>query len=126
MNLIEQRYIIKATPEKVWDALTNPKTIEKWGGGPVKMSDKVSDEFSFWGGDIYGKNVEVEKNKKLVQEWYGGEWESPSIVSFTLNYDGNETEVILLHKDLPKDEIKEFDEGWRDYFMGPLKKLLEK
>ncbi len=125
MDFIEQRYLIKAKPEKVWDALTNPKTIEKWGGGPVKMEDIVGFEFSFWGGDIFGKNIEIVKNKKLVQEWYGGEWEIPSIATFTLNYDGKVTEVILNHKDVPKTEMKEFDEGWRDYFMGPIKKLLE-
>lgn len=129
MDIIEQRYLIRATPDKIWRALTNPKVIEKWGGGPAKMSDKVGFEFSLWGGDIYGKNVEVinssKSEKKLVQEWYGGEWEFPSLVTFILNYDGEKTEVILVHKDLPKDEITDFAEGWRDFYFGPIKKLLE-
>ena len=129
MKYIEQRYLIKAKPEKVWDALVNPKTIEKWGGGSAKMQGKVGFEFSLWGGDIYGKNLEVENPptgaKKLVQEWYGGEWELPSIVTFKLNTSNGYTEVILQHKDVPKDEVKSIAEGWRDYYLGPLKKLLE-
>ena len=129
MKIIEQRYLIKAKPDKVWDALTNPETIQKWGGGPARMSDKVGFEFSLWGGDIYGKNLEVDNpqtgERKLVQEWYSGEWEIPSIVTFKLNFDGRETEVILVHKDVPKKEIKDIDEGWRDYYMGPIKRILE-
>lgn len=125
MKYIEQRYLIKVRPEKVWDALTNQKTIKEWGAGPAVMNDKVGAEFSLWGGDVYGKNLEVLEKKKLVQEWYGGEWAVPSIVTIKLSYDGDCTEVLLYHKDLPKSEVKEFDEGWRDYYFGPIKKLLE-
>ena len=130
MKIIEQRYLIHATPEKVWDALTNPRTIEMWGAGPAKMSAEVGFEFSLWGGEVYGRNVKVanpEKGeKKLVQEWYGGEWEYPSIVTFIINADDHSTEVILKHKDLPEDEVKSFAEGWKDFYMGPIKKLLER
>ena len=130
MEYIEQRYLIKASPEKVWDALTNPTTIAKWGGGPAKMSGEVGFEFSLWGGEVYGKNLEIEDlpndGKKLVQEWYGGEWEYPSIVTIQIISDDHTTEVTLIHTDLPKDEIEDFNEGWRDYYFGPIKKLLER
>ena len=125
MDVIIQRYRIIAKSDKVWDALVNPKTIEKWGGGPAVMEDKIGFEFSLWGGDVYGKNIEVERYKKLVQEWYGGEWNRPSIVTISLNADGHCTEVLLEQKDIPLEEIKEINEGWRDYYFEPLKKLLE-
>lgn len=129
MDIIKQRYLIKVKPEIVWDALTNPKTIEKWGGGPAKMDDKTGTEFSLWGGDIYGKILEVQNpstgEKKLVQEWFSGEWELPSIVTITLNYDGDCTEVILIHKDVPKGEVEDINAGWRDFYLGSIKKFLE-
>lgn len=125
MKIIKQRYIILTTPEKVWDALVNPETINKWGGGPVVMSDRAGFEFSLWGGDVYGKNLEVEKNEKLVQEWYSDEWERPSVVTFSLSSDGHCTEVLLEHKDVPEGEIKDISEGWRDYYLEPIKKMLE-
>lgn len=125
MKIIRQRYTILAPQEKVWDALVNPETIKRWGGGPVMMSDKAGFEFSLWGGDVYGKNLEVEIGKRLVQEWYGGEWEYPSIVTFSLSNDGHCTEVILEHRDVPENEIKDINEGWRDYYLGPIKDMLE-
>ena len=126
MEPINQTYHIKAPVEKVWQALTVPKHIDAWGGGPVKMSSKVGTKFSFWDGDIWGKNIEVVKNKKLVQEWYGGEWPEPSIATFTLSKEKTGTRLDLLHTDVPTDKVKNFDDGWRDYFLGPLKEYVEK
>lgn len=127
--MIRQRYLIKAKSEQVWAALTNPEVIESWGAGPAKMKAEAGFEFSLWGGDIWGKNLEVvnpEKGeKKLVQEWYSGEWEAPSIVTFKLNASDDTTEVILEHKNVPREEIKDISEGWKDFYLGPIKKLLE-
>jgi activator of HSP90 ATPase len=130
MKEIKQRYLIKASLSKVWDALTNPKTIEKWGAGPALMSEEVGFEFSLWGGEVYGKNLFVEElendGKKLVQEWFGGEWEIPSIVTIILNADDHTTEILLEHRGLPQDEVDEFADGWKEYYFIPIKKLLEK
>ena len=124
--MIQQKYLIKASAAKVWEALTSEKIIELWGGGPVKMTDKVGANFSFWGGDIWGKNLEVVRDKKLVQEWYGGKWSKPSIVTFSLRKKGDLTEVDLIHKDVPKNEEADFADGWKRYYIGKVKKLLEK
>ncbi len=126
MKIINQTYTIKAPLEKVWQALTDPKIIEKWGGGPAVMDSKEGTEFSLWGGDIFGKNISIVPEKKLQQEWYGGKWDEPSIVLFTLTSNGDTTTVDLLHKNIPDSEAAEIESGWRQYYMGPLKDLLEK
>jgi len=125
-KIIKKRYIISAKKDKVWDALVNPDTIKKWGAGPAVMSSVVGFDFSLWGGDVYGKNLEVDEGKKLVQEWYGGEWDNPSIVAFDLHADDHTTEVILEHKGVPDEEIEDIDAGWDDYYLGPIKNLLER
>lgn len=125
MKTIKKEYHIIAAKEKVWQALVNPKIIEKWRAGPVKMSDKEGFEFSLWGGDIHGKNVEVVNQEKLVQEWYAGDWPQPSIVTFDLTHKNGCTTVYLTHQDIPDDEYREIDEGWDEYYLGKIKKLLE-
>lgn len=125
MKLIQQTYHIKASVEKVWQALTVPKHIEAWGSGPVKMDDRVGTTFSFWGGDIWGTNTEVVKNKKLVQEWYGGDWPKPSIATFTLTKEKTGTKLVLTHTGVPTDEVNDFADGWKDYYLGPLKEYVE-
>ncbi len=126
MDAIKQSYHIKASVAQVWQALVDPKIIARWGGGPAKMDKEVGTKFSLWGGDIHGTNKEVVKEKKLVQEWYGGDWPKPSIITFILHGDDSETTVDLLQQDVPDAEHKNISEGWKEYYMGPLKKLLEK
>lgn len=125
MKTIKQTYHIKAPVEKVWKALVEPELIGKWGAGPAKMDDKVGTKFSLWGGDIYGTNVEVVKEKKLVQEWFGGKWDAPSILTFTLNSKGDTTEVHLMQENIPDSEFEDIEQGWKDYYMGPLKEFVE-
>jgi uncharacterized protein YndB with AHSA1/START domain len=126
MKTIRQTYLINSSLAFVWDALTNPETIEKWGGGPAKMDDKVGTKFILWGGDIWGKNLKVIKNQFLIQEWYGSKWAKPSKVTFTLKEEGKGVKVTLLHEDVPDGEEKDIAEGWKMYYLGPIKELLEK
>jgi activator of HSP90 ATPase len=125
MKTIVQDYEINAPIEKVWEALVNQEHISGWGGGPAKMDDKEGTKFSLWGGDIHGTNIEVEVFKKLVQEWYGGKWEEPSIVTFKLEKQGNSTELNLLQENVPDDEYKDIDSGWKEYYLGSLKDYVE-
>lgn len=126
MKAIQKKYLINAPIEKVWEALINPKVIEKWGAGPAEITDKESTEFKLWGGDIYGKNLEVVKNKKLVQEWYGGDWVEPSKATFILTQRGDATILDLIHENVPDREAKDIDQGWDDYYLEPMKNYLEK
>ena len=122
---LKQNYTIKAPVAKVWQAFVEPEVINKWGAGPAKMDDKVGTKFSLWNNDIYGTNTEVVAEKKLVQDWYGGDWDKPSIVTFTFTAKGDETEIDLVHTDLPDGEEDNFADGWKSYYVGAIKELLE-
>lgn len=125
MKTIRQIYSINAPVAKVWVALTNPKDIAGWGGGPAKMSAKEGAAFSLWGGDIHGKNVLVVSQKKLVQEWYGGKWPKPSITTFTLAKTKSGTRLAFHQTGVPAQELKSIEDGWKDYYLGPLKAYCE-
>ena len=126
MKAIRQTYHVRSSLEEVWKALTNPKYIDAWGGGPAKMDDKKGTHFEFWGGDIHGKNIEVVPLKKIKQEWFAGIWDKPSIVTFTLTQEKDAVKINLLHTDIPDNEAKDIEDGWKEYFLGPLKEYLEK
>jgi len=125
MKKIKQTYHIQAPIEEVWKALTNSKYIDGWNGGPSKMSDKEGAKFQLWGGDIYGTNTKVVKNKLLVQDWYGGKWNEPSIAIFKLSTKGDTTTIEFSNENVPKDEFDDIEKGWKVYYLGPLKDLLE-
>ena len=125
MTKIEKHYYINASAEKTWKALTEKQEIEKWGGGPAEMDENIGTNFYLWGGDIHGTNIEIIQNVKLVQDWFGGNWEKPSRVVFTLKPTGTKTQLSLLHTEVPENEVSNFDSGWDDYYLGAIKKYLE-
>lgn len=126
MTKIHKEYHVMASLEEVWKALTDAREIEKWGGGPVKMSEDEGKAFSLWGGDIHGKNTEVIRGEKLIQEWYGGDWPKPSKVTFRLTHNDGCTAIYLDHQGVPEKELKDFDAGWDTEYLGAIKKHLER
>lgn len=125
METIRQTYHISAPVAAVWQALVDPAVIDGWGGGPAEMGEAVNFEFKLWGGDIHGRNIEVTPPKKLVQEWYGGDWAEPSLVTFELFEGKLGTRLELGQVNLPDEDAAEIDLGWKDFYLGPLKEMLE-
>ena len=127
MPSITQKYEMDAKPEEVWDALVNSETIEIWSKDESKMTDDVGASWMLWGGQMFGKNLEVVKNKKLVQSWCYEEWDKdkPSKVTITLKPKGKKTIVELLHEDVPEKSVKSITEGWNTYYLGAIKEMFE-
>jgi len=128
VKTLKQTYLIKVPIDKVWQALVDANIIDKWGGGPAKMDALVGTKFSLWGGSVWGKNLEVVARKKLVQDWYSEEepkWRKPSKATFTLQSESGSTRLELLHENVPDENAKAIDQGWKDYYLGPLKNYLE-
>lgn len=121
-----KQYIkIKASAEDVYNCLTNPLTIELWSGYPAAMVAEPGNEFELWDGDITGKTLEAEPNNKLVQQWYFGEQEEPSIVTYILHQEKNHVSLELRHTNIPDEVYEEFEEGWKHHFLGAIKAYLE-
>ncbi len=124
MKTIRQTYHIKATKELVWSALVQPKHINAWGGGPAKMTAKEGAKFSLWGGDIYGTNTKVIDKKKLIQDWHDDNHEAMR-VTFTLTEEPKGTKLELLHELILESKVKDLRDGWKNYYLGPLKEYVE-
>lgn len=127
MKTIDQTYKIKAPIGLVWRALTDASVIDKWDAGPADFDAIENGKFSLWGGDIHGTNTKLVKDQLLEQDWYSNNTPNNCYkISFSLKQDGDETTIHLVHPDVPDDEVQDFEEGWKDYYFDPIKRLLEK
>jgi activator of HSP90 ATPase len=116
-------FILDAPPEEVYSALTNPIAIKAWTGEEAEMSTEPGSEFSIMGGSIVGKNLEFEENKKIVQEWYFGEQETPSIVTIKLHAHPEGTSVELRHTNIPDEDFDDIVDGWNSAYFGALQEF---
>jgi activator of HSP90 ATPase len=113
-------YIIPATPEEIYAAITNPITIQLWTGDPAVMSTVPGSEFSLWEDSILGKNLEFEENKKVVQQWYFDGQDEPSIVTIKLHPHDDGTSVEVRHTNIPDEAYTDITEGWVDAYLSGL------
>ena len=125
MKDYKKYYIIPATPEEVYIALTNPFTIQLWTGEKAEMSTEPGSEFSLWEGSIVGKNVEFEESKKIVQQWYFGDQEEASIVTIKLHPHKSGTSVELRHTNIPDNDYEDIVDGWDNTYFGALLEFYE-
>jgi uncharacterized protein YndB with AHSA1/START domain len=119
------RIKIKAEPGDVYAALTNPFTIELWSGYAAEMGQEPGSEFTMWDGDITGRILELIPNEKVVQEWYFGEQEEPSVVTIKIFADRANSQIDLVHTNIPADVYDEICEGWTEYYLGAIKDFLD-
>ena len=125
MKDFKKYYIIAAPPEMLYLALTNPTIIQLWSGDEAVMSTEPNTEFSLWSGDICGKNLEFEPDKKIVQEWFFGEQAEPSIVTILLHEHKQGTSVELRHTNIPDEDYNDIIEGWNGQYFGAIQDFYE-
>ena len=123
MKDFKKYYIIPATPEEIFLALTSPATIQLWSGEPAEMSTEPGSEFSLWEGNISGRNLVFESNKKIMQEWYFGDQEKASIVTIKLHPHKQGTSVELTHTNIPDEEYDNMVDGWNHNYFGMLEEF---
>ena len=124
MKSLHQTYLIQASPEEVFEALTVPEIMEEWSGFQAEMDPVEGGKFSLWGGDIHGTNTLV-KPHRIVQEWYGGDWDEPSTVTFDIIASPDGTIVELDQKNIPENEFEAIETGWEKYYLGQVQGLFE-
>ncbi len=125
MKTFKKYYIIPATPEEIYLALTHPLTIQLWTGEKAEMSAEPGSEFSLWEGSILGKNLEFETSRKIVQQWYFEGEPEESIVTILLHPHAKGTSVELTHTNIPDAEYDDFVEGWNESYFARLRAFYE-
>lgn len=120
MPNFKKYFIITASPEEVYAALTFRPTIELWTGSPATFKPEADTEFSLWDGSILGKNLEFEQDKLIRQEWYFGDRSAPSIVTLKLHPHKKGTSLEVDHTNIPAEAYEEITAGWQEVYMQAL------
>lgn len=120
MKDFKKYFTLNASPEEVYNALTNPMAIKIWTNEEATMSTEPNSAFSIMDGSIEGVNLEFEENKKIVQEWFFGEQEEASIVTIKLHPKGDDTSVEIRHTNIPDEAYDDIVEGWNEVYFGNL------
>ena len=61
-------------PAEIYSAMLSGPKHTKMTGSKATGSTKVGGKFTAWDGYISGRNIELEENKRILQEWQTSEW----------------------------------------------------
>ena len=125
MKTFKKYEYLPAPPEEVYLALTMAQSIQLWTGAEVEFTEEPGTEFSFWDGDIVGKNIEFEPGKRIVQQWYFGEENEPSIVTIKLHADNKGTSLEFVQTNIPEKDYEDFTSGIKEHYLGGLVDFFE-
>jgi uncharacterized protein YndB with AHSA1/START domain len=120
------RKSIRASPERVFDAWTQPEHLKLWWGpksvecidaevdlrvgGRYRIANQFPDGKILW---ISGEFETIERPHRLVYTWRVGSEAAAERVTVTFEERAKETEVIVMHERIPTQAMRDMHEqGW--------------
>lgn len=125
---IKQRVFFKANPQEIYNLLMDSEKHSLITGSEAKINPEIGGKISAYDGYVDGENVELVKNKKIVQKWRGSDWPKGhySLATFELKGTDNGTELIFTQISVPENEYEMVSSGWYEYYWDPIMKMFEK
>ena len=129
---VEREIAIAASPETVWELLTQEEEAVKWMGQAASFDLRLGGTYRVEvipGNTARGEFVAIDPPRRLAYTWG---WEpgsqssvgaGSSMIEFELRPDGHGTLLRFRHFDLPSAEAAEsHGHGW-DHYLGRLARL---
>ena len=125
VKTINQKVVIPASPQEVYDAYVDPKKHSAFTESKATGKAVVDGKFTAWDGYIFGKFLELDDGKRVVQEWTSTDFPKgygPSKLELCFNKVAGGTEIIMVHSNVPEELADDTADGWTEWYWDPLKK----
>jgi len=129
VRTIKQKVVIPASPKEVYEAYVDPKKHSEFTGSKATGKPVVGGKFTAWDGYIFGKYLELDDGKRVVQEWTSTDFpegSGPSRLELCFNKVPKGTELIMVQSNVPEEQADEAAEGWKEWYWNPLKEYFSK
>jgi activator of HSP90 ATPase len=127
---IHQEALIAASPNQVFEVLTNGTLFAEATGAPADLTDREGDSFSLFGGHVEGRQIELVSGRRVVQAWrFGAPHPSPwepgrySIVRFALEPERDSTRLVIDHTGIPPEWVEHISSGYPMFYADPIAKF---
>ena len=124
----KQEIEFSATPAELYDLIMDQKKHAAFTGAKAKITNRKGGTFDVWDGYITGKNIELVKNKKIVQAWHASDMPEGHISIVTFEFiplSPKKTLLKFTHANVPVDLSANYESGWYESYWEPMKKYLK-
>jgi activator of HSP90 ATPase len=121
---IHQTIMFQTTALDVYCCLMDERIHSSFTGAKAIISDSEGSSFSSYDGYAVGKNVVLERGKKIVQSWRAVDEEWPvtheSEAAFILSDTAEGCKLEFFHTGVPEALADRIERGWYEYYWEPL------
>lgn len=114
---------IPASPETVYSAwMDSEEHAAMTGGSPAIINNEIDKPFTAHNAYLWGKNLELVPNQKIVQTWRTTGFKSTdedSQIKVTFEGQKGETLLTLTHSNIPSQE-EHVEQGWVTHYFEPM------
>ncbi|MFI5152202.1 MAG: SRPBCC domain-containing protein [Chitinophagales bacterium] len=114
-------------PKALYELYMNSKKHSEATAAAAKISAKKGGKFTAHNGWIFGENLQLVKDRLIVQAWRAQGWnesDTDSIFMIYLEPKGKDTMLHAVHSNIPDKEFDGINKGWHLHYWGPWKKYL--
>lgn len=121
--------VLPATADRVYAAWVDSRGHTKMTGSKAIVDPTVGGEHSAWDGYITGRNIELEPARRIVQTWRTTDFplgSGDSHLDVHLREVDGGTEITIFHAEIPEGQGAQYEQGWRDHYLEPMRKYFAK
>ena len=124
---IKQNVVINTNPSIVYNLLMDSEKHSAFTGEPAKISDKVGGQVTCYSNYIEAINIELVKDKRIIQAWRGSDWNTGewSLVVFNLKKEGDNTRISFEHIGIPDKHATSIKKGWTEHYWSKMKRYIK-
>jgi activator of HSP90 ATPase len=126
-TLIQKVIFKNVSPSVLYNFYMNSKMHSRLTGAPANISAKVGSAYTAHGDYITGKNLQLVKDKLIVQSWRASDWDAQdadSTFAIFLEQKGKDTILHAIHVNVPDRQADSLGKGWHDYYWNNWKQFL--
>ncbi|MBI4044455.1 MAG: SRPBCC domain-containing protein, partial [Candidatus Diapherotrites archaeon] len=115
---IKQIIEFQAGPHEVFEALMDSKKHSAFTSSKCRIGMETGEKFSAYDGYIYGENLEIVADKKIVQSWTCTDWPLGhfSKATFEVKKTKNGARLSFTQTGVPEDFFEEISQGWHEHY----------
>jgi activator of HSP90 ATPase len=114
------------SPKQLYAAWLDSSQHSDFTGYPAKIIPHVGGAFQTFDDYITGKTLELEPGRRIIQSWRTKEFpaDAPdSLLEVTIAKFEKGSRLTLLHTNLPKDQVEQYKDRWKEYYFIPMKEF---
>ena len=126
-DVIEVSGEIPTTPEMAYEAFVDPELHAAMTGAAA--TSETTGEFTAWDGYITGRTLEAHPGRRLVQAWRTSQFPedaADSVLEIRFQASPGGTRVTFDHREIPEGQGVNYQQGWVDHYLVPMRAWFQK